>query len=213
LHLGFEQPNICTILLNVRSFTTSAAITASLGRGEPPKVKVSPVEWFVADEPETHTRYFVIQGSDNFDHWKVNLTFDPMVFEDPALGVKVLACFPHPFCIPSRPYVSGAAAASRHLLPASLLQPQLLGSADYAISCNFALSNAHRSFVCLTSHRAKFRLADVLQHWLSLGAPGGVPDGAGAVRALSAAGGGAPRQFPLRQGLLHGVSFHPVPSF
>lgn len=52
-------------------------------------MKVSPVEWFVADEPETHTRYFVIQGSDNFDHWKVNLTFDPMVFEDEALGVKV----------------------------------------------------------------------------------------------------------------------------
>lgn len=49
----------------------SAAIATSLGRGEPPRVKVSPVEWFVADEPETHTRYFVIQGSDNFDHWKV----------------------------------------------------------------------------------------------------------------------------------------------
>jgi hypothetical protein len=75
----------------------SAAITASLGRGEPPKVKVSPVEWFVADEPETHTRYFVIQGSDNFDHWKVNLTFDPMVFEDEALGVKV-QLFVNPSC-------------------------------------------------------------------------------------------------------------------
>lgn len=61
-------------LLIRRSFRqVSAAIATSLGRGEPPrvKVKVSPVEWFVADEPETHTRYFVIQGSDNFDHWKV----------------------------------------------------------------------------------------------------------------------------------------------
>ncbi len=41
-------------------------------------MKASPVEWFVADEPETHTRYFVIQGSDNFDHWKVRLGREAM---------------------------------------------------------------------------------------------------------------------------------------
>ena len=34
-------------------------------------------------------RYFVIQGSDSMDHWRVNLTFDPVEFEDKALGVKV----------------------------------------------------------------------------------------------------------------------------
>ena len=31
------------------------------------------------------------QGSDNLDHWRVNLTFDPVPFEDPTLGVKVHA--------------------------------------------------------------------------------------------------------------------------
>lgn len=31
----------------------------------------------------------VLQGSDNLDHWRVNLTFDPVPFEDPALGIKV----------------------------------------------------------------------------------------------------------------------------
>jgi len=30
-----------------------------------------------------------VQGSDTLDHWKLNITFDPVVFEDPALGVKV----------------------------------------------------------------------------------------------------------------------------
>ncbi len=50
-----------------------------------------PSEWFVVDDPATDTRYFVIQGSDTLDHWKLNLTFDPVVFEDPALGVKVRA--------------------------------------------------------------------------------------------------------------------------
>lgn len=49
----------------------------------------SPTEWFVADDPGSHTRYFIIQGSDTLDHWKVNLSFDPVTFEDPDLGVKV----------------------------------------------------------------------------------------------------------------------------
>ncbi|GIM12074.1 hypothetical protein Vretimale_15508 [Volvox reticuliferus] len=48
-----------------------------------------PSEWFVVDDSATHTRTFVIQGSDTLDHWKLNLTFDPVPFEDPALGVKV----------------------------------------------------------------------------------------------------------------------------
>lgn len=48
-----------------------------------------PSEWFVCDDVSTTTRYFVVQGSDTFDHWRVNLTFDPVLFEDPAWGVKV----------------------------------------------------------------------------------------------------------------------------
>lgn len=48
----------------------------------------SPTEWFVADDDVNHVRYIVIQGSDNIDHWRLNLTFDPVIFEDPALGVK-----------------------------------------------------------------------------------------------------------------------------
>ena len=49
----------------------------------------SPAEWFIADDPSSHTRFFVIQGSDNLDHWRVNLTFDPVPWEDAALGIKV----------------------------------------------------------------------------------------------------------------------------
>ena len=32
-----------------------------------------------------------LQGSETLDHWRVNLTFDPVPFEDPELGVKVQA--------------------------------------------------------------------------------------------------------------------------
>jgi hypothetical protein len=69
--------------------TVSAALESSLGRPRLPKECQSPTEWFIADDPATHTRYFVIQGSDNVDHWRVNLTFDPVPFEDAALGVRV----------------------------------------------------------------------------------------------------------------------------
>eukprot|EP00798_Chlamydomonas_sp_ICE-L_P007834 gene7834-1034_t len=50
---------------------------------------VCPSQWFVCDEESTRTRYFAIQGSDSLDHWKMNFAFDPVWFEDAALGVKV----------------------------------------------------------------------------------------------------------------------------
>ena len=50
---------------------------------------VCPSEWYVVDDDIRHLRIFVIQGSDSIDHWKLNLTFDPVVFEDPAFGVTV----------------------------------------------------------------------------------------------------------------------------
>jgi hypothetical protein len=48
-----------------------------------------PSEWFVCDDAATDTRMFVIQGSDTIDHWKLNLSFDPVPFEEPELGIKV----------------------------------------------------------------------------------------------------------------------------
>mmetsp|Transcript_5936 Transcript_5936/g.11587 ORF Transcript_5936/g.11587 Transcript_5936/m.11587 type:complete len:741 (-) Transcript_5936:123-2345(-) len=47
-----------------------------------------PTHWYVADDDEHRIRYFVIQGSDNMHHWKLNLTFDPVQFESASLGVK-----------------------------------------------------------------------------------------------------------------------------
>jgi hypothetical protein len=48
-----------------------------------------PCEWFVGDDERAATRYFVIQGSDSAASWRSNLSFDPVTFEDPALGAKV----------------------------------------------------------------------------------------------------------------------------
>eukprot|EP00798_Chlamydomonas_sp_ICE-L_P017749 gene17749-24109_t len=52
-------------------------------------LKFSFLEWFSCDEPSTNTRYFVIMGSDTVDHWRLNLSVDPVTFEDPSLGVKI----------------------------------------------------------------------------------------------------------------------------
>ncbi|TKY61730.1 Lipase protein [Spatholobus suberectus] len=41
----------------------------------------SPCEWFVCDDDQTCTRYFVIQGSESFASWQANLLFEPVQFE------------------------------------------------------------------------------------------------------------------------------------
>lgn len=77
--------------------TVTAAVQSTWGgdKSRLTKDKLhNPTEWFVADDPMSRTRYFIIQGSDTLDHWKVNLTFDPVIFEDPSLGVKVMTMMP-----------------------------------------------------------------------------------------------------------------------
>jgi len=48
-----------------------------------------PVEWYVADDPVSQTRYVVVQGTDNLESWITNLTFEPVEFEDPRIGVII----------------------------------------------------------------------------------------------------------------------------
>ncbi|OIW07024.1 hypothetical protein TanjilG_02658 [Lupinus angustifolius] len=46
----------------------------------------SPCEWFVCDDDQSGTRYFVIQGSETLASWQANLLFEPIQFE----GLDVL---------------------------------------------------------------------------------------------------------------------------
>lgn len=64
---------------------TSPAVGTALITSGP----LCPSEWFVCDDSAAQLRVFVIQGSDSIDHWRLNLTLDPVTFEDPALGVTV----------------------------------------------------------------------------------------------------------------------------
>ncbi len=77
--------------------TTGAGLTAvgassgaAVGSGSTSSIELfnQPCAWYVADDARHDVRYFVIQGSDNVDHWKLNLTFDPVAFEGEELGLK-----------------------------------------------------------------------------------------------------------------------------
>lgn len=46
----------------------------------------SPCEWFVCDDDQSGTRFFVIQGSESLASWQANLLFEPIEFE----GLDVL---------------------------------------------------------------------------------------------------------------------------
>ncbi|KAH6758052.1 alpha/beta-Hydrolases superfamily protein [Perilla frutescens var. hirtella] len=46
----------------------------------------SPCEWFICDDDQNATRFFVIQGSESLASWKANLLFEPIQFE----GLDVL---------------------------------------------------------------------------------------------------------------------------
>ncbi|ESQ36673.1 hypothetical protein EUTSA_v10006955mg [Eutrema salsugineum] len=47
----------------------------------------SPCDWFICDDDQTHTRFFVIQGSESLASWQANLLFEPIEFE--GLGAIV----------------------------------------------------------------------------------------------------------------------------
>ncbi|XP_027366091.1 phospholipase A1 PLIP2, chloroplastic-like [Abrus precatorius] len=42
----------------------------------------TPCEWFVCDDDQSGTRFFVIQGSETLASWQANLLFEPIKFED-----------------------------------------------------------------------------------------------------------------------------------
>jgi hypothetical protein len=91
---GFSTPTD-RVLREAIAGITSAEIASSHPNSQAVKAASTssgskcPSEWFVCDSDATNTRYFVIQGSDSFEHWKTNLMFEPVVFEGPEMGIKV----------------------------------------------------------------------------------------------------------------------------
>lgn len=86
--------------LSPRAQPTAASqqARAAAAAAEQAQAAQHPADWFVCDAPAdaargaAATRYFVIQGSITVDHWRINLTIDPVPFEDETTGVKVHRC-------------------------------------------------------------------------------------------------------------------------
>lgn len=83
--------NIDAMNREVASFmVTSDSVTSVVAAKEEVKQAVaddlnsnhsSPCEWFVCDDDQSLTRFFVIQGSESLASWKANLLFEPVKFE------------------------------------------------------------------------------------------------------------------------------------
>ncbi|CDY15436.1 BnaA08g27200D [Brassica napus] len=76
-------------LLSSSSLTTS--VTCVVAAEEDVKQAVaddlnstisSPCDWFICDDDQTLTRFFVIQGSESLASWQANLLFEPIEFEE-----------------------------------------------------------------------------------------------------------------------------------
>jgi hypothetical protein len=94
LYAGLVSSAFSTPAERVASAAIAGIASAEVAASHPNSKEVKaastsgcPSEWFVVDDDVNTIRYFVIQGSDSIDHWKTNITFEPMMFE--GLGIKV----------------------------------------------------------------------------------------------------------------------------
>ncbi|MCD7449532.1 hypothetical protein HAX54_000372 [Datura stramonium] len=86
-----RNDNIDAMNREVASFmATSDSVTSVVAAKEEVKQAVaddlnsnhsSPCEWFVCDDDQSLTRFFVIQGSESLASWQANLLFEPIQFE------------------------------------------------------------------------------------------------------------------------------------
>ncbi|XP_060217632.1 phospholipase A1 PLIP2, chloroplastic-like [Lycium barbarum] len=86
-----RDDNIDAMNRDVASFmATSDSVTSVVAAKEEVKQAVaddlnsnhsSPCEWFVCDDDQSLTRFFVIQGSESLASWQANLLFEPIQFE------------------------------------------------------------------------------------------------------------------------------------
>jgi hypothetical protein len=76
--------------LNASFLATTDSVTAVVAAKEEVKQAVaddlnstlsSPCEWYICDDDNSLTRFFVIQGSESLASWQANLLFEPIEFE------------------------------------------------------------------------------------------------------------------------------------
>ncbi|KAK7389826.1 hypothetical protein VNO78_25120 [Psophocarpus tetragonolobus] len=82
-----ETPKVFKSKFGVNVAALTRTVVAAAGTAMDLQIlRSSSCEWFVCDDPSTHTRYIAIQGSYSVASWQANLYFEPTTFE----GTEVL---------------------------------------------------------------------------------------------------------------------------
>ncbi|KAG5036866.1 hypothetical protein JHK86_017706 [Glycine max] len=77
-----ETPPVYKSRYGVNAAALTMTVVAAAGTAvDLQSLRSSSCEWFVCDDPDTHTRCFAIQGSYSVASWKANLYFEPTTFE------------------------------------------------------------------------------------------------------------------------------------
>ncbi|KAL9304106.1 hypothetical protein ACSQ67_021369 [Phaseolus vulgaris] len=78
-----ETPQVDKSKFGVNVAALTMTVVAAAGSAmDLQLLRSSSCEWFVCDDPNTHTRCFAIQGSYSVASWQANLSFEPTTFED-----------------------------------------------------------------------------------------------------------------------------------
>ncbi|KAL3725316.1 hypothetical protein ACJRO7_030342 [Eucalyptus globulus] len=83
------NPDMASLMATTDSVTAVVAAKEEVKQAVADDLKStrsSPCEWFICDEDQGTTRFFVIQGSESLASWQANLLFEPIQFE----GLDVL---------------------------------------------------------------------------------------------------------------------------
>ncbi|RDX84111.1 hypothetical protein CR513_34890, partial [Mucuna pruriens] len=77
-----ESPQVYKPKITVNVAALTMTVVAAAGTSmDLQSLRSSSCEWFICDDPNTHTRCFVIQGSYSVASWQANLSFEPTIFE------------------------------------------------------------------------------------------------------------------------------------
>ncbi|KAK8998229.1 hypothetical protein V6N11_083622 [Hibiscus sabdariffa] len=83
------DPDVASLMATTDSVTAVVAAKEEVKQAVADNLNSThspPCEWFICDDDQTATRWFVIQGSESLASWQANLLFEPIQFE----GLDVL---------------------------------------------------------------------------------------------------------------------------
>ncbi|RLM92978.1 uncharacterized protein C2845_PM08G09530 [Panicum miliaceum] len=80
--LSMDEASFVTATNSVTSMVAAKEETRQAVADDLNSSRSCPCEWFICDDDQNSTRYFVVQGSESIASWQANLLFEPVKFEE-----------------------------------------------------------------------------------------------------------------------------------